>query len=202
VTELENTHYVSDGDGSHYVLFWWVSGCEFPPFERAAKEYRYTCDLEPLTTVDDRRLYRLTTASLPEEKMLFPHFRYHDTTVLDNEASADGFWVRLRTPGRGRLKTLVEELDRLDADPTVERIYQPDAADGSGIGLTDRQRELLDIAAARGYFETPSRVTLDELAADLEISAQTLSQHIRAGVRKLVETEVCDSVESSTGGTS
>jgi predicted DNA binding protein len=46
---------------------------------------------------------------------------------------------------------------------------------------------VIRLALDRGYFESPSEVTLAELATDLDITAQTLSRHIRSGVRKLVE---------------
>ncbi|QLH80629.1 helix-turn-helix domain-containing protein [Halosimplex pelagicum] len=187
--ELESAHYFVESGGHHYALFWWVWGCEFDEFERVASDHRHVRELDPLTALDGRRLYRVTTTPLPEEKMLFPYFRRNNITMLDNESSGEGFWLRLRVPDHDALEALVGKLHDLDTAPEVERIYLPecDCDDGE---LTEKQREALRLAAARGYFETPSEVTLDALATDLDITAQSLSQHIRAGVRKLIEAEV------------
>lgn len=53
--------------------------------------------------------------------------------------------------------------------------------------LTDRQREVLELARRRGYYEWPRRVTQQELAAELDIAAATLTQHLRAAERRLIE---------------
>jgi predicted DNA binding protein len=56
-----------------------------------------------------------------------------------------------------------------------------DSAGGHRFGLTPDQREALVLALNRGYFATPSEVTLDELADELDISRQALSTRIRRG---------------------
>jgi len=191
----ENFHHFTDGPDDHYAFFWWVEGSDLAEFERRMRAYRYVCELRELTSVGGRRLYRLTTESLPEDVMLSARFRRHDVTILDNEGSVEGFWLRLRVPDRDTLRTIVSELRDLGADPFVDRIYS-EAASGEGTReLTDRQRECLRLALEAGYFDTPSQVTLDELADGMDISPQALSKHIRAGVRKLVAAAVSGSVD-------
>ncbi|WP_175424245.1 helix-turn-helix domain-containing protein, partial [Haladaptatus sp. W1] len=53
--------------------------------------------------------------------------------------------------------------------------------------VTDKQREALVLAFQRGYFETPRQVTLSELADELDISQQSLSDRIRHGIEAVVE---------------
>ncbi|QLH81905.1 bacterio-opsin activator domain-containing protein [Halosimplex pelagicum] len=52
--------------------------------------------------------------------------------------------------------------------------------------LTDRQLEVLVTAYRAGYFQRPRETTGAEVAADLDISPSTLSQHLRAAQRKLL----------------
>ncbi|WP_123538328.1 helix-turn-helix domain-containing protein [Halosimplex salinum] len=52
--------------------------------------------------------------------------------------------------------------------------------------LTDRQREVLVTAYGAGYFERPRATTGAEVAAGLDISPSTFSQHLRAAQRKLL----------------
>lgn len=184
---IEDVHYFREDGGSHYVLFWWVEGVGFDEFERRARAGRHVCELEEITSVADRQLYRLTTTPLPEEMMLFPFFRRHGITMLDGRASNDGLWLRLRVGDRESIRTLVEKIQGFDGHPSIERIYTEREREDVEPTLTDRQCEAIRRAFERGYFETPSEVTLAELAADLDITPQTLSKHIRTGVAKLVE---------------
>lgn len=61
-------------------------------------------------------------------------------------------------------------------------------------GLTPKQREGLELAVARGYFDDESDVRLGDLAAELDISKSALSQRLRTAQSKLV-TDVFDGVE-------
>ncbi|MGB9985686.1 MULTISPECIES: helix-turn-helix domain-containing protein [Halobacteriales] len=53
-------------------------------------------------------------------------------------------------------------------------------------GLTDRQREALELAVSRGYYESPRQVTAEELAEELDISQPSLSSLLRRGERQLL----------------
>lgn len=198
-TTLEDIHYFSEGENSHYVVFWWVTGCDFETFERVAEAYERTCEVQELTALEDRRLYRLTTEPLPEERMLFPFFRRHDITMLDGRTTKEGFRLRLRLSDRDSLRTLVDKLESHGARPRVEHIYTADERAAGEPTLTERQCEALRLALERGYFESPSEVTLEELASELDITPQTLSKHVRAAVRKVVEDTV-DATETHVGG--
>jgi len=64
--------------------------------------------------------------------------------------------------------------------------------------LTDRQREVLVSAYLSGYFERPRETTGSDLAAELDISAATVSQHLRAAQRKVLDELLEDGLVSST----
>ncbi|MFA9503922.1 helix-turn-helix domain-containing protein [Natrinema thermotolerans] len=95
--------------------------------------------------------------------------------------------VPLRTPfeisdGRMALETTIpqEQLSRLGESLTdsgitysLERV-QPEA-DSESL-LTDRQQWLLYEAIDRGYYDTPRRITLVELADELDIAKSTCSE--------------------------
>ncbi|NJE04621.1 transcriptional regulator [Thermococcus sp. M36] len=64
-----------------------------------------------------------------------------------------------------------------------------DVASGEGhlSRLTPRQREVLIMAYRMGYFDSPRKVTLRELAAVLGLSPSTVKEHLRKGVKKVLE---------------
>lgn len=55
-----------------------------------------------------------------------------------------------------------------------------------GERLTDRQREVLELAFEAGYYEWPRETTGAELAEQLDISQPTLAEHLSAAERKLL----------------
>jgi predicted DNA binding protein len=83
------------------------------------------------------------------------------------------------------LSKLGETLDRFGIQYTVERIQQEIESDSL---LTERQRWLLDEAIERGYYDTPRRTTLVDLADELDIAKSTCSEILhRAEERVLKE---------------
>ncbi len=51
--------------------------------------------------------------------------------------------------------------------------------------LTEKQRHTLEVALELGYFETPRDITLKELAAELDITHQALSERLRRATAAL-----------------
>lgn len=52
--------------------------------------------------------------------------------------------------------------------------------------LTDRQREVLQVAYESGYYDWPRKCTGEEVAEELGISSATFSEHVHAAERKLL----------------
>jgi hypothetical protein len=65
-------------------------------------------------------------------------------------------------------------------DVTVERIgaYPEDMNDVTGM-LTDRQREILDVATDLGYYDVPRQATHEDIAAEAGLAPSTVSEHMQ-----------------------
>ncbi|WP_049922896.1 helix-turn-helix domain-containing protein [Halopiger djelfimassiliensis] len=59
-----------------------------------------------------------------------------------------------------------------------------------GDGLTDCQREALRTAYELGYFDIPRQASLEEIAAELDISASSVSERLRRAQTQLIEETV------------
>jgi predicted DNA binding protein len=57
----------------------------------------------------------------------------------------------------------------------------------SSRSLRSEQRETLELAVDRGYFETPREVTLDELADELDLPRSTVSYRLRRATAELAK---------------
>jgi predicted DNA binding protein len=188
VCTFEDIHYLlDDADHTHYVFFWWVTGCAFDAFGDALADDPTVEDSRTVATIGDRRLYRVETTSFPpDQPLVFPTFRAHDVTTIEARRDADGLHLHARFPSRDALDAFLDAADHIAATATVDRLYRETAPAESATGLTDRQRDALAAAHDAGYFATPSEATLAEVAEDFGVTAQTLSRHIRVAVEKLV----------------
>lgn len=189
---FEDVHYVTDErEHTYYVFFWWASGCSFEAFERALQADATARDVRPVVDLDERQLYRVTSRKVPpDQPLVFPTFRELDVTTVDSVRDADGLHVRARFPTRDALGRFREIGTKIADNVDVVRLYAEREDTLPGDVLTRKQRETLALALDRGYFETPSQVTLDELAAEFDVTPQTLSRHVRVGVRKLLESSL------------
>lgn len=59
--------------------------------------------------------------------------------------------------------------------------------------LTPRQREVFDLAVLEGYYESPRRITLTDLAKKLLVSKSTVCESIHIIENKIIS-EYCDSI--------
>lgn len=84
-----------------------------------------------------------------------------------------------------------EELDELgavlDGSPLSYELESLVTRTDTDSLLTDRQRELLDVAAREGYFEVPRECTLAELADAVGVDKSTASTVLRRGEARLVK---------------
>lgn len=53
--------------------------------------------------------------------------------------------------------------------------------------LTDRQREVIEMAFEMGYYEIPRRTTHDDIAAALDLSGSTVDEHLRKAERRFMK---------------
>ena len=52
--------------------------------------------------------------------------------------------------------------------------------------LSDKQKQVIELAVKKGYFDFPRKINLDGLSKELKISKQTVQQHLRIAEKKLV----------------
>lgn len=86
-----------------------------------------------------------------------------------------------------------EEGSIFDADVMREMEGEPTGH----YGLTERQYETLTTAVERGYYAIPRETTAQDLADELDVSYQTLSELLRRGHEALIEDTL--SIGAATG---
>ncbi|AFZ71927.1 helix-turn-helix domain-containing protein [Natronobacterium gregoryi] len=150
-------------------------------------------NFEQVSAVDDRYLWRIEFG--PETKLLAPDVTEVGGFVLDarsspiphpprgwrerwafpDESGLYDVWQRARTDGF--------EFEMLDLSRQRRSGTDVDPA-----SLTDQQRTALVTAYERGYFREPRETSLEELAAELDISPSAVNGRLRRGLKVLIET--------------
>jgi predicted DNA binding protein len=103
---------------------------------------------------------------------------------------SDGGWnVRCQLPDRDAMASLYTYCNGHDIRLEVNEVYSESKVNLNGpTGLTEPQYETLVTAFESGYFKQPREITLDELAAELDISSTAAGGRLRRGMENLIET--------------
>ena len=99
------------------------------------------------------------------------------------------YWTVLVNESRDTVHERLEEVRaEMDADVRVELITAPSS--GTGIfdtdDLSERQREVYELARREGYYTWPRETSAGELAERLDVSKATLLEHLRKAESKLL----------------
>ena len=107
----------------------------------------------------------------------------YDSHLVSANARSDGAvqW-RLMTSDRNEVKKLISRLRKVKCEVKLLRLAPIDDREI----LTSRQEEIIMMAYERGFFETPRKTKLKDLARITGVSQATLSEILRKGQKRIV----------------
>ena len=168
-----------------------------PALEAAIADVPDAGEYTLLGEAGDTRRYQIHPA-LSLEEQLGDHL--DDLSGLEALATADAVIERIEVTPTGWTQTGWfadrEAFDQFRAfwqrnvGFRLHRLTREGESEPPGDGLTDRQREALRIAYELGYFDIPRRASLDDVAAELGISASSVSERLRRAQTQLIEETV------------
>lgn len=187
--------------GSSVIPFLWVSGGDYETFERRVREHEAVAEFVALDRLHDEVLYRIEWADEP--RSLLEGIDDSGGVILEAH-NRDGWTFRLRFSTHDGVSQLYNFCTRNDITVHLERTYTlvERTAVGHEFDLSPEQREALLLGLEKGYFDSPSHANLTELAAELGVSEQAVSDRIRRGNRKVLEEVLLSSAadHGSAGG--
>lgn len=140
----------------------------------------------------DRWLFRLEFGD--EVKLFEEIVAEHDGVILTARGRENRWMLKLLFHDRESVSTCHELLEQYDFRAEVTRISGVDDLASAQTPLTETQYETIYKAHELGYFDVPREVTLKELAAELGISHQALSERLRRSHAALVSAELSDRI--------
>ena len=111
--------------------------------------------------------------------------RESEAVVLQAGGSETGLEFQLRFDCQEDISAFQRICRQYDITLSVERIVTESVVDAPGKKLTEPQRETIELALERGYFDVPRQTTMVELAEELGVSDQAVSARIRRAMKKL-----------------
>lgn len=194
-TRLDVEQFVAT-DPEQPVLFLWASGGDFEAFESGLRRDETVENPQLMESLPERRLYRVQISG-DADAVVYPNDVEVGSCRLDMAFTGDGLHTRMRFPDRDALVRYRSLCREMGVEMKVRSIYRGDTEQATEYGLSEKQREVLTLAAEMGYFEVPRAVSLSDLAAELDISPQSASERLRRGVATLVSSTVCSDIPSS-----
>lgn len=184
---------VATGERAVFPLVW-VYGADLAALHRVLRTDPSVESASAVTTLDGAALFEVTWTE--RVSLVSKMLTASSAAVLDCRG-ADGTWtLRLFYPDRDALSRAHRFCDDRGLSLDIRSIREMDGERVGRFGLTADQYEALTTARERGYLGVPREAELHELAEELGISHQALSERLRRARDTLVRrTLLADSPE-------
>ncbi|WP_048198673.1 helix-turn-helix domain-containing protein [Methanocella arvoryzae] len=127
---------------------------------------------------------RAEVVTWAEQSSILEHLLKTNCVFIGPTVIRDGIenW-QIMAPSRVELQEAIASLEK-----HAEIAYiRSSASAHSSEGLTERQTSALTAAVEMGYFDSPRRASIEDVAARLGISASTAVEHLRKAEKKVLE---------------
>jgi predicted DNA binding protein len=142
----------------------------------------------------DQKYYQLDWAEAVDERI--DSYVDQRGSILDAEADAGEWRMRIRFVDREQFDAFRDALDERGTSFELRDLTEPGAPRESFGELTPDQRDALVAARELGYFKVPREATVRDVAEELDISHQAVSELLRRGTENLVDDTLITSRDS------
>lgn len=163
----------------------WIRGIDRETLETELERDQTVGRFELLDTFDEEYLYQMGWNK--QIRLVLQILTDTSATILDATGNSSRWLLRIMYPNRKDLSRTGDFCDRYDLSFDIQRIRELSGTPTRRYNLTDEQFDALAIACKQGYFDVPREVDLDELADELGITHQALSERLRRGHEVLIE---------------
>lgn len=164
--------------------FLWATGDDLETFERGVQDDPSVDGLVTVDTASGVGLYNVHWSDDVAE--IVDTVVDQHGIVLEAYATAGEWHLKLRFLDQAKLDDFRQYFDDHGYSFQLDRLVSESEPKRREFDLTPEQREVLLAALESGYFDVPRETTSTELAAELGISANAVSQRIRRATANLV----------------
>ncbi|MFH5797862.1 bacterio-opsin activator domain-containing protein [Haladaptatus sp. CMAA 1911] len=142
-------------------------------------------NLQLLADLEDEQLYQMEWTD--HIQTLVHILVDEEATVLSASGNSSHWHLRILFPDRDALSQTYDYCRENDLSLDIRNIYQLDQGRKGRFGLTDDQQDTLTLAFQKGYYDIPREASAENLAGELDVSHQAVSERLRRGHRSLVK---------------
>jgi len=171
--------------GSSTVPLFWIHHSTRDCFIRSVQDHPAVHSASEVDVFEDRILFTLDWDA--GQDYLFNGISAVEGQLLSAIGTVDEWDFELRFPTHEALSEFTTHCENAQISLNVVRVYNPTKADaGPWYGLTEPQRKAITLATEMGYYDIPRSCTTQELADELEISDQAVTERLRRAIAALV----------------
>ena len=167
--------------GDVTVPLFWVYEPVGNGFLDAVERYPTVNSVTEVDVYEDRTLFRLDWDASQDH--LFQCILDNDGQILSATGAPEGWNFEIRFSHREALSQCQTCCEAAHISLEMLRVYNPTDPDaGPWYGLSPPQREALTLAVRMGYYDIPRGCTTTELADELGISDQAVTERLRRAI--------------------
>jgi len=167
--------------GGATVPLFWIYEPVGDEFLEDVERYPTVNSVTTVDVFDDRTLFRLDWDASQDH--LFQCILEQDGQILSATGSPEGWSFEIRFPNREALGQCQDCCTDAHISLELTRVFNPTGPDaGPWYGLSEPQREALTLAVQMGYYDIPRGCTTAELADELGISDQAVTERLRRAI--------------------
>lgn len=185
--------------GEATVPLFWIHNSTRSAFLDAVRDQPTVTGAAEVDVFEDRALFTLDWNA--EQDRLIGAIADNGGQILNAIGTADTWKIEARFPTRADLSAFAERYEGEGIRIELDRIYNPSTGDtGPWFGLTEPQREAIILATRMGYYDIPRECSTQEVAEELGISDQAVTERLRRAIATLVEHAFLQDLDGEGGG--
>lgn len=194
---FEAERVVQSGEDAVMPLLW-VRNVEPAIFEEAVEADSSVEEVSLLSAFKDAHLYQMEWIS--EVDLVLQMLLNSKATILDAYGHDQRWYLRILYPNSDYLTKTNDYVREQGLTFDIAAVRGMQGEPIGRHGLTEPQFEALTTASSAGYYEIPREADTQELAKELGISHQALSERLRRATNRLVEDALMPGEESISEG--
>ena len=183
VTSIELENLVPIGEAT--VPLFWIHNSTRHSFLEIVQRHPAVTSASEVDVFEDRTLFTLDWDA--NQDHVFRGISESGGQLLSAIGTPDAWDFELRFPSHDALSEFTTHCEDAQVSVEATRVYNPVDPDvGPWYDLTEPQREAIRLAVQRGYYDIPRGCTTKELADELGISDQAVTERLRRAIVALV----------------
>ncbi|QRV17308.1 helix-turn-helix domain-containing protein [Haloterrigena salifodinae] len=178
------------------IPYFWVRGTEVEDIEGAFSDHPGIKQIQLVDFVEDEYLLRVEWSL--EYNDVLSVLTETDIPLIKATGTNQQWTFDIRGDTRSDIATFHSRCREVEIPVTLTELHAMTPVETeTEAALTETQQDALALAYERGYFESPRKITMEELGDKLGISQQAVGSRLRRGMKNILGSTLLGTENSS-----